>query len=76
MIAIQDGVLPTRNYQKHIIKKADVKDKCRKCGEEAETIQHIISCYKIMAKEEYLLRHNDVAKVIHQELAHRTQLII
>jgi hypothetical protein len=30
MIAIQDGVLPTRNYQKHIIKKADVKDECRR----------------------------------------------
>jgi len=28
-----------------------------------------------MAKGEYLLRHNNVAKVVHQELAHRTQLI-
>jgi hypothetical protein len=34
MIAIQDGVLPTRSYQKHIIKKADIKDESRKCGEE------------------------------------------
>jgi hypothetical protein len=74
MIAIQDGILPTRNYQKHIIKKADEKDECRKCGEEGETIEHIISGCKIMAKE-YLLRHNNVAKVVHQELAHRTQLI-
>jgi hypothetical protein len=75
MIAIQDGVLPTRNYQKHIIKKAEVKDECRKCGKEGETIEHIFSGCKIMAKEEYLLRHNNVAKVVHQELAHRIQLI-
>jgi hypothetical protein len=75
MIDIQDGVLPTRNYQKHIIKKTDVKDECRKYGEGRETIEHIISGCKIIEKEEYLLRHNDVAKVVHQELAHRTQLL-
>jgi hypothetical protein len=28
-----------------------------------------------MAKEEYLLRHNNVAKVVHEELVHRTQII-
>jgi frataxin-like iron-binding protein CyaY len=73
MIAIQDGVLPKRNYQKHTIKKADVKDECRKCGKEGEMIEHIISGCKIMAKQEYLLRHNSIAEVVHQELAHRTQ---
>jgi hypothetical protein len=75
MIAIQEGVLPTRNYQKYIIIKTDVKDECRKCGEEGETIEHIISGCKIMAKEENLLGHNNVAKVGHQELAHRTELL-
>jgi hypothetical protein len=52
MIAIQDSILPTRNYQKHIIKKADVKDECRKRDKEGETIEHIISGCKIIAKEE------------------------
>jgi hypothetical protein len=28
-----------------------------------------------MAKEENLLRHSNVAEVVHQELAHQTQLI-
>jgi hypothetical protein len=28
-----------------------------------------------MAKEEHLLRNSNVAEVVHQELAHRTQLI-
>jgi hypothetical protein len=50
MIAIQDGILPTRNYQKHIMKKVNVKDECRKCGKEGETIERIISGCKIMAK--------------------------
>lgn len=75
MIAIQDNVLPTRNYQRYVIKTPNVKDECRKCGEKGETVEHIISGCKTMAGEEYTKRHNSIAKVIHQELAHKCKLI-
>jgi hypothetical protein len=33
MVTIQDGVIPTRNYQKYMMKTTNIKDECRKCGE-------------------------------------------
>jgi hypothetical protein len=73
MVAIQDGVIPTQNYQKYIMKTTDIKDKCRKCGEKGEMIEHVIGC-RTMANE-YIKRHNNVAKIIHQKLAYEHQLI-
>lgn len=69
VVAIQDRVIPTRNYQKYIMKIPDIKDVCRRCGDSSETIEHIISGCRILAEREYLRRHNNVAKIIHQELA-------
>ncbi|KAL1454593.1 hypothetical protein WDU94_010813 [Cyamophila willieti] len=39
--AIQDKVVRTKNYEKFILKK-DVVDKCRKCQQPGETIEHIV----------------------------------
>jgi predicted transglutaminase-like protease len=75
MVAIQDGVIPTRNYQKYIMKTMNIKDECKKCGEKGETIKHVISRCRKMANEEYIKRHNNVAKIILQELASEYQLI-
>jgi hypothetical protein len=75
MVAIQDGVMPTRNYQKYITKTTNIKDECRKCGENGETIEHVISGCRTMANEEYIKRHNNVAKIIHKKLASEYQLI-
>jgi hypothetical protein len=30
--AVQDGILPTRNYQKYVLRPPNVKDDCRNCG--------------------------------------------
>jgi hypothetical protein len=73
-MAIQDGVIPTRNYQKYIMKTTNIKDECRKCGEKGEKIEHVISGCRKMANEEYIKRHNNVAKIIHQKLASEYQL--
>jgi hypothetical protein len=75
MVAIQDGVIPTRNYQKYITKTTNIKDECRKCGEKEETIEHVISGCRKMANEEYIKRHNNVAKIIHQKSPSEYQLI-
>ncbi|KAL1447249.1 hypothetical protein WDU94_007620 [Cyamophila willieti] len=72
--AIQDRVIRTRNYEKHIL-KTDVIDKCRKCNQFSETIEHVIGGCPALADNVYLGRHNQVAKIIHQELAKMYELV-
>jgi hypothetical protein len=38
-VAIHDGVIKNRNYQKHCL-RVEVIDKCRKYGTVSETIEH------------------------------------
>jgi hypothetical protein len=75
MVAIQDGVNPTQNYQKYVMKTTNIQDECRKCGEKGEMVEHMISGCRKMVNEEYIKRHNIVAKVIHQKLVSEYQLI-
>ncbi|PZC82879.1 hypothetical protein B5X24_HaOG209322 [Helicoverpa armigera] len=74
MMAIQDQVIETRNYRKYIIKNLN-NDICRKCNSAAETIQHITGACKSIAQTDYKHRHDQVANVIHQKLAHQYKLI-
>ncbi|KAI5720807.1 hypothetical protein M8J77_011910 [Diaphorina citri] len=76
MVAIQDQVVNTKNYMKHIIKDPNVRDdRCRRCKEKAETIQHITSGCSAMSQTEYLHRHNQVAAIIHQNISSNLKLI-
>ena len=44
VIAIQDEVIPTRNYVKYVMKKQNAPDDvCRRCGIKGENLNHIIS---------------------------------
>lgn len=74
--AIQDQVVPTRAYLKHIAKKNLPTDRCRKCSQHLETIQHITSSCSILAPKEYTARHNAMAKVFHQAIAIKAGLIL
>jgi hypothetical protein len=49
-----------------MMKTTNIKDECRKCGEKWETIEHVISGCRTMANEEYIKRHNNIAKIIHK----------
>lgn len=73
MVAIQDQVINTKSYRKHILKQA-IDDKCRKCHTTVESIQHITSGCKLMAHTDYTYRHNQVANIIHQKLAAKSKL--
>ena len=75
MIAIQDKIIMTKNYRKHIIKDNTVEDKCRKCHLRGETIEHIVSGCPLLAQTDYLHRHNQVANIVHQKLALKYKLI-
>jgi hypothetical protein len=48
---------------------------CRKCRETSETIRHVTgACYAI-AQGDYIYRHNQVANIVHQELAIKCGLL-
>ncbi|XP_060525288.1 uncharacterized protein LOC132701424 [Cylas formicarius] len=76
MCAIQDQVIPTRSYLKHIIKDPTVTTtNCRICGEGHENVEHLISGCRILAPKEYTTRHDNVAKIVHQEIAFNLKLL-
>jgi len=67
IMAIQDQVIETRNYRKHILKESEVvQDHCRVCGQKPETIQHLTAGCEKLAPTEYKERHDKVAKVLAQ----------
>ncbi|XP_060530462.1 uncharacterized protein LOC132704469 [Cylas formicarius] len=70
MCAIQDQVIPTRSYLKHIIKDPTVTTtNCRICGEGHESVEHLISGCRILAPKD------NVAKIVHQEIAFNLNLL-
>jgi hypothetical protein len=76
IMAIQDRVLPTKNYRKYIMNDNTVTDdKCNKCESGRETTEHILSECRALAAKEYVNRHNNVAKILHHELAMKHGLI-
>jgi hypothetical protein len=75
IFAIQDRVINTRNYKKHIRGLQSIIDKCRICGTEGETIEHIISSCTVLAQSEYKKRHDIFAKIIHMNLAVKFNLL-
>lgn len=56
-ITIQDQAIATRNYPKHIIKDLNTPDdKCRKCKQSPETIDHTTGRCKLLVNIEYTER--------------------
>lgn len=72
--AIQDQVVKTNNYRRYVIKDGTV-DICRACHLPGETIRHITSGCSSLANTEYLHRHNQAARILHQELALKYGLV-
>jgi RNA-splicing ligase RtcB len=75
VFAIQDRILRTRSYQRYIMKDKSVKDECRLCKAKGETIEHIVAGCSTLSLTDYLARHNDMAKVVHQGLAKECGLV-
>ena len=63
-MAIQDGVMWTRNYQK-AIELQDVVDTYRLCGEPEENIAHLIASCKRLLGSVTKQRHDDCARAIY-----------
>ncbi|XP_044766225.1 uncharacterized protein LOC123322347 [Coccinella septempunctata] len=75
ILAIQDQVVPTRVYTKHILKQNVETTKCRLCNQEEESVQHLSSGCSAIAGTKYLSRHNNMGKVVHQLLCLKEGLI-
>ncbi|XP_037930235.1 uncharacterized protein LOC119664965 [Teleopsis dalmanni] len=76
MIAIQDQVIPTRNYCKFIMSDPSlISDKCRQCGEQTETVDHILAGCTCLAQREYTKRHNNVVNILHKQICNKYRLI-
>ena len=58
-VADQDQAIST-NYFKNRILKEEIESKCRLCMQHEETIDHLTSGCPILAKNEYLMRHDKV----------------
>ena len=67
LVAAQDQAINTRNYQK-VICGQQVESKCRLCSQHEETVDHIVSGCEVLAKTEYISRHNEAAVYRHLHL--------
>ncbi|KAL1445943.1 hypothetical protein WDU94_010899 [Cyamophila willieti] len=76
IVAIQDQVVPTKNYLKYVVKDPGVQDDaCRVCKKDRETIQHITGGCSALAATEYKQRHDAVGKIVHHAIASKHHLL-
>jgi len=57
IVAAQDQTLQTKYYATKML-NTETGTKCRLCQQFDKTIDHIISAYPILAKEQYIKRHD------------------
>jgi hypothetical protein len=64
IVAAQDQAIQTKYYATKIV-NTETDSKCRLCQQFDETIDHIRSACPILAKEQYIKRHNRVCAQLH-----------
>ena len=70
MTAIQDQIFSTIGCKKHVLKDPNItNDIYRKCREKLGTIQHVTSACHALAQGDYTYRQNQVAIIVHLEMA-------
>ena len=62
--AMQELAIFTKWHECHILKTAK-SDRCRICEKEPETTFHLLAGCDVLAKKQYLDRHNNVARYVH-----------
>jgi hypothetical protein len=67
IVAAQDHAIST-NYFKRKTLKEEITSRYRPCKEFEETIYHLISGCPIMAKNEYVIRHDRVCTHLHYSI--------
>ena len=64
IVAAQDQAIST-NYIRNKIWGENIDPKCRLCKVHDETVEHILAGCPLLAKKDYLQRHNTVARYLH-----------
>lgn len=67
LTAAQDQAIKTRYIEKRILHTSN-SELCRLCKERSETVTHIMSACPVLARKEYIDRHNRVCSQIHFEI--------
>jgi hypothetical protein len=67
IVGVKDQAIDT-NYFKNKILKEEVDSKCQLCKQHEETIDHLTSGCPILAKKEYLMRHDKVGAHLHYSM--------
>jgi len=71
IVAAQDRALQTKYYATKIL-NTETDSKCRLCQQFGKTIDHIISACPILAKEQYIKRHDRVCAQLHLNICTET----
>jgi hypothetical protein len=71
IVAAQDQAIQTEYYATKIL-NTETDSKCRLCQQFNETIDHIISACPILAKEQYIKRHERVCAQLHINICKET----
>jgi len=71
IVAVQDQALQTKYYATKIL-NTETDRKCRLCQQFDKTIGHIISESPILAKEQYIKRHDRVCAQLHFNICKET----
>ena len=64
MCAAQEQCIPTNYYKKRILKQ-NISENCRLCGAHPETSQHILSSCSVLARNQYIERHNKIGSLMY-----------
>jgi len=64
IVAAQDQAVSTNSFKNKIMKE-ETESKCRLCKQHEEIIDHLTSGCPILAKNEYLMRHDNVCTHFH-----------
>jgi hypothetical protein len=67
IVAAQDQAVSTNNFKRKILKE-EIESRCRLCKEYEETIDHLTSECPILAKNEYVIRHDRVCTHLHYSI--------
>jgi len=71
IVGAQDQVLQTKYYATKIL-NTETDSKCRLCQQFDETVDHIISACLILAKEQYIKRHDRMCAQLHFNICKET----
>jgi len=67
IVTAQDQAIST-NYFKNKILKEEIESKCRLCKQHEEIIENLNSEIPILAKNEYLMRHDKICTHLHYSI--------